>query len=84
LTEYSLIYQYSGECMNTKLNPIILAFLLLVFTSLACQAVGGTQQPASTPQPQDSDVQETQPPASTQAPTQNAVEPAVVPFRAAQ
>ena len=33
--------------MNSKFNPIILAILFLVFTSLACQAMGGIQ-PKST------------------------------------
>ena len=64
--------------MNTKFNPIVLAVSLLVFASLACQAVGGTQQPANTSGPQEPEVQETQQPAPSQAPTQSAVEPAVV------
>jgi hypothetical protein len=47
--------------MNSKFNPIILAILFLVFTSLACQAMGDTQ-PASTSEPQGPEAQETQEP----------------------
>ena len=69
--------------MSKKFNPIILAILLLLLASLACQAAGGTpstQPSASTPEPQEPESQETQQqPASTQAPTQSVVEPAVVP-----
>ena len=62
--------------MKSNLNPILLAILSLVITSLACQGLsGGTQQPASTSEPQQTEPP--QQPASTQAPAQSPVEPAV-------
>ena len=66
--------------MQTRFNPIVLAVLLLVVASLACQAAGGAGQPTSTTAPQQP---ETQAPAQTEpgataAPTQNALEPAAV------
>jgi hypothetical protein len=73
----ALFINNQENCMNAKFNPIVLAISLLVFTSLACQAMGGTQ-PASTSEPQQPETQEPQQPAATQAPTQAAVAPAVV------
>jgi len=56
--------------MNSKYNPILLAILALILTSLACQALTGTQELASTAEPQQ--------PVSTVIPTQVSVEPATI------
>jgi len=56
--------------MNLKYNANFLAILVLTLTSLACQALTGTQEPASTSEPQQA--------VSTVIPTQVSVEPATV------
>jgi hypothetical protein len=66
--------------MQTRFNPSLVAILVLVVASLACQAAGGAGQPTSTPAPQQPETQPTAQtePESTAAPTQSAVEPAAV------
>lgn len=54
--------------MNSKYNPIFLTILALTLTSLACQALTGTQEPVSTPEPQQLE--------ATDIPTQVPVQPA--------
>ena len=60
--------------MNRKHSPILLAIIVLALTSLACQALAGTQpdatQAAQQPEPQQ--------PAPTEVSSQPAVEPATV------
>lgn len=59
--------------MKQRHHPILVAIIVLVFTSLACQALG--TEPAATQAPQQP---ETQQPAATEAASQSAVEPATV------
>ena len=59
--------------MKQRHHPILVAIIVLVFTSLACQALGA--EPAATQAPQQP---ETQQPAATEAASQSAVEPATV------
>ena len=61
--------------MKTKFNPLLLAILALIFTSLACQALASTQPAANTP---ESPQPESQEPAPTEASSQPAVEPATL------
>ena len=60
--------------MKRKHNPILLAIIALVFTSLACQALAGTE-PAATQAPQQPEPQQ---PAPTEASSPSIVEPATV------
>ncbi len=60
--------------MKTKHVPILVAIIVLVFTSLACQALAGSG-PAATQAPQEPEPQQ---PAVTEPPSQPAVEPATV------
>ena len=59
--------------MKQRHHPILVAIIVLVFTSLACQALG--TEPTATQAPQQP---ETQQPAATEAASQSAVEPATV------
>lgn len=59
--------------MKQRHHPILIAIIVLVFTSLACQALG--TEPAATQAQQQP---ETQQPAATEAASQSAVEPATV------
>ncbi|HKY53835.1 MAG TPA: two-component regulator propeller domain-containing protein [Anaerolineales bacterium] len=61
--------------MKPTFHLILLFILSLVFVSLACQGLSGTQ-PANTPAPQQTEAP--QQPASTEAPIQASVEPATV------
>jgi ligand-binding sensor domain-containing protein len=58
--------------MNRKHSPILLAIIVLAFTSLACQALAGAE-PAATEAPQQPEPQQ---PAATEASSQPVVEPA--------
>ena len=60
--------------MKSRFNPFLVIILSLVFASLACQMLTGTQ-PASTPEPQPTEPPR---PASTEAPAQAPVEPATI------
>lgn len=59
--------------MKQRHYPILAAIIVLVFTSLACQALGTA--PAATQSPQQPEPQQ---PVATEPPSQPAVEPATV------
>ena len=59
--------------MKQRHHPILVAIIVLVFTSLACQALG--TEPTATQAPQQP---ETQQPVATEPPSQPAVEPAAI------
>ena len=59
--------------MKQRHHPILVAIIVLVFTSLACQALG--TEPTATQAPQQP---ETQQPVATEPPSQPAVEPATI------